>query len=174
MPNTIQPRKNRKALYNLDPRSRRKQLSAHLAEDLLVKYNTRSVTLRKGDTVVVLRGDYKGTVGKVLDVDARNTRVTVEGVTTQTAKHQSKPRWMHPSNLVVKKLDLTDPLRRKKLGASEADVSEEDRAKPKMEKKAKKSESAEEADSADQAEEEAPSKKGGRSKKAAKAADEEE
>lgn len=172
MPNTIQPRKNRKTLYNLDPRSRRKQLSAHLAEDLLVKYNTRAVTLRKGDTVVVMRGDYKGTVGKVLDVDARNTRVTVEGVTTETAKHQSKPRWMHPSNLVVKKLDLTDPLRRKKLGASEADVSDEDRAKPKMEKKSKKSESAEEAEDADQAEEEAPKK--GRSKKAAKAADEEE
>lgn len=177
MPNTIQPRKNRKTQANLDPRSRRKQISSHLAEDLLVKYNTRAVTLRKGDTVKVMRGDFAGTVGKILEIDARRTRVTVEGVTVTKADHTQKPRWVHPSNLQIKKLDLADPLRRKKLGASEADVSEEDRAKPKMEKKAKKSESAEEAQDADQAEEEAAPKgskpKGGRSKKAAKADEEE-
>jgi large subunit ribosomal protein L24 len=124
---TRQPRKQRKALYNLPAHQARKQISAHLAEPLLLKYNRRTTTLRKGDTVKVLRGDFKGTTGKVLEVDVSAMRVTVDGVVTKTAKSVSKPRPIHPSNLLITKLDLTDAFRRKKLGAAESDVTEEDR-----------------------------------------------
>ena len=46
--------------------------------------------VRKGDTVIVTSGDYKGTVGEVLSVDPKNDRVLVKGVNLKT-KHV-KPR----------------------------------------------------------------------------------
>ncbi|MHB8604263.1 MAG: 50S ribosomal protein L24 [Thermoplasmatota archaeon] len=141
---TIQPRKQRKTLYNLPPHARRKHIAAHLSEPLLLKYNRRSITVRKGDTVKVLRGDFKGHSGKILQIDSRRMRITVDGVTVDTAKHQKKPRWIDPSNVLIVKLELTDPFRREKLGAAEADIAEEDRAKPKMEKKAPKKAAADE------------------------------
>lgn len=132
---STQPRKERKTLYNLPAHLRQKQMASHLAEDLMVKHGTRSVVVRKGDTVRVLRGDFKGTTGKVLDVNTARFTVTVEGVTLETAKHAQKPRPLHPSNLVVTRLDLTDAKRREKLGAGEAEAEEKPKAK-----KAKKAE----------------------------------
>ena len=46
-----------------------------------------SVKIKKGDTVVVIAGKDKGKEGKVLAVDAKKNRVTVEGVNMIT-KHQ--------------------------------------------------------------------------------------
>lgn len=134
---STQPRKERYTLHNLPAHKNRAQIASHLDETLLLKYNTRAVTLRKGDTVRVLRGEYAGTTGKVLEVNTRTRKVTVDGVTVTKAKATQVARPLDPSNLVVTKLDLTDPLRREKLGASEADV---ERTEEKPAKKAAKKE----------------------------------
>lgn len=125
---STQPRKERKTLYNLPVHKRRGQISAHLDESLLLKYNTRSTTLRAGDTVRIMRGEYKGTTGKILEIDTRARKVTVEGVTHTKAKSTQVARALDASNLVITRLDLTDPLRRDKLGA-EAEAEEEKPAK---------------------------------------------
>jgi large subunit ribosomal protein L24 len=138
---STQPRKERKALYNAPVHERRARIASHLDEPLLLKYNTRSATLRVGDTVRVMRGEYAGTSGKVLEVNTRSGKVTVDGVTVTKADATQKPRAIDPSNLVITKLDLADPLRRAKLGASEADATP---AEPKPKKKAKKAEESEE------------------------------
>ena len=142
---STQPRKERKTLYNLPAHANRARIASHLDETLLLKYNTRSATLRKGDTVRVLRGEYAGTTGKVIEVNTRTRKVTVDGVTVTKADASQKPRPLDPSNLVITKLNLEDPFRREKLGASEADVekSEEKPAK-KPAKKAADSEAEEE------------------------------
>lgn len=134
---STQPRKERKALHNAPVHERRARIASHLDEPLLLKYNTRSATLRVGDTVRVMRGEYAGTSGKVLEVNTRSGKVTVDGVTVTKADATQKPRAVDPSNLVITKLDLSDPLRRAKLGASEADATP---AEPKPKKKAKKAE----------------------------------
>src|SRR5439155_837593 len=54
---STQPRKERKTLYNLPAHLNRARIASHLDEPLLLKYNTRSATVRKGDTVRVLRGE---------------------------------------------------------------------------------------------------------------------
>lgn len=133
---STQPRKERKALYNAPVHERRARIASHLDEPLLLKYNTRSATLRVGDTVRVMRGEYAGTSGKVLEVNTRTGKVTVDGVTVTKADATQKPRAVDPSNLVITKLDLSDPLRRAKLGASEADATPAE-PKPKKAKKAK-------------------------------------
>ena len=139
---STQPRKERRTLYNLPVHKARAQIASHLDEPLLHKYNVRSTTLRKGDTVRIMRGEYAGTTGKVLEVNTRTRKVTVDGVTVTKAKATQVARPLDPSNLVITKLDLTDPLRRQKLGASEADVEQEPAA-PKPAKKAKKTETEE-------------------------------
>ncbi len=45
--------------------------------------------VRKGDTVMVTRGDDKGRVGEVLRVDPKNAQVVVKGINLQT-KHLKK------------------------------------------------------------------------------------
>lgn len=147
---STQPRKERRTLYNLPVREKRARIASHLDEPLMLKYDTRSTTVRKGDTVRVLRGEYAGTTGKVLDVNTRTGKVTVDGVTITKADSTQKPRPIDPSNLLITKLDLTDRLRREKLGASEADVekpeaTEAPAAKPKKAKKTEEAETEEEA-----------------------------
>jgi len=142
---STQPRKERKTLYNLPAHENRARIASHLDETLLLKYNTRSATVHKGDTVRVLRGEYADHSGKVIDVDTRSRKVTVDGVTVTKADASQKPRPIDPSNLVITKLNLDDPKRREKLGASEADVEKEEPApKPKKAKKAAAAEDAEE------------------------------
>ena len=45
--------------------------------------------LKKGDEVVVIAGDHKGNVGKILEVIRSNNRVIVEGVNL-VKKHERK------------------------------------------------------------------------------------
>ena len=117
-----QPRKQRKFLFNAPLHIRRKFLSAHLSDDLITKYKRRSFPIAKGDTVKVVRGDFKGHTGKVAEVDLKRGVVKVEGVLITKADGKRVMRPLHPSNLIITKLNLTDPIRRKKL---ERGVSEE-------------------------------------------------
>ena len=142
---STQPRKERKALYNAPVHVRRARIASHLDEPLLLKYNTRSASLRVGDTVRIMRGEYAGTTGKVLTVNTRTGKVTVDGVTVSKAKATQVARALDPSNLVITKLDLTDPLRREKLGAAEGDAESREAAPKKAKKAPKKTEDEEEA-----------------------------
>ena len=131
-----QPRTERKRLYNLPVHLARRQISSHLSDDLMKKFGRRTVVLRVGDTVKVMRGDFAGTTGKVLALDTRARKVEVEGVTVEKADKTKVPRRVDASNCLVTKLDLSDKLRREKIGASESDATP---AEPKP-KKAKKTE----------------------------------
>lgn len=141
---STQPRKERRTLYNLPTHKARAKIASHLDEPLLLKYNTRSTTVRKGDTVRILRGEYAGHTGKVLEINTRTRKVTVDGVTVTKADSTQKPRPIDPSNVVITKLDLTDRLRREALGASEADVEREEKPAKAPKKAAKKEETNEE------------------------------
>src|SRR5690348_7446041 len=96
-----QPRKQRKAMYDAPHHIARKAMASHLSEELLLKYNRRSVTLVKGDEVKVLRGDFAGKTGKVIGVDASARRVTVDGVVNKKADGTEVARAIHASNLLI-------------------------------------------------------------------------
>jgi large subunit ribosomal protein L24 len=51
MTTSTHPRKQRKMLYNAPLHKKRKWLASHLAENLLLKYDRRSIPVIKGDTV---------------------------------------------------------------------------------------------------------------------------
>jgi len=130
--NSIQPRKQRKNLYNAPLHKRRKWLASHLAEDLMLKYNKRSVPVVRGDTVKVVRGNFKNHVDKVREVDLVKQVIEVEGVVTTKVDGSKVPRPIHPSNVIITKLNLTDPRRREKL---ERGLSEEAKKEIEMEAK---------------------------------------
>jgi large subunit ribosomal protein L24 len=111
-----QPRKQRKALYNAPAHARGKYLSASLSKDLRQEVGKRSLPLRSGDKVRVVRGDFKGHEGEVLTVDYGSYKVTVEEVTLSKPDGTSTFLPVDPSNLVIIDADLKDNRRIKNKG----------------------------------------------------------
>lgn len=72
------------------------------------------IRLKKGDTVVVRSGKYKGKSGKVLSTHPEINKVTVEGINV-VKKHQ-KPNREHPQGAI---LELTKPIAVSKVGILE-------------------------------------------------------
>jgi len=131
---SIQPRKQRKMRYNAPIHRRRKMIASHLAEELMLKYNKRSVTVKKGDTVKIIRGGLKGHIGKVASVDTKKMKITMEGATIAKADKSQVARPIDPSNVIITHLDLSDPWRSKKIG--EGKIKRKRKIKEKKEEKA--------------------------------------
>ncbi|MHA1583076.1 MAG: 50S ribosomal protein L24 [Candidatus Baldrarchaeia archaeon] len=112
-PKSKQPRKQRKFLYNAPLHLRNKLMTAPLSPDLRIKYGVKRLPVRKGDTVVVTRGDYKDLEGKVVKVDLKKYRIHVEGVTREKTDKSTVYYPIHPSNVMITKLDLSDKWRKK-------------------------------------------------------------
>ncbi|HID73555.1 MAG TPA: 50S ribosomal protein L24, partial [Thermoplasmata archaeon] len=99
------PRKQRKRLYNAPLHIRMKRLSSPLHPELRAKYGRRTVVVRKGDLVKVMRGGSTGHVGKVVRVDSRGGRLTIEKLTLVKADGKQVEKWVNASNVMVVKLD---------------------------------------------------------------------
>jgi large subunit ribosomal protein L24 len=110
-------RKQRKAQLNAPNHVRRKNVASHLSEGLSKDAGRRSAMVITGDTVRVMRGDGEivGTEGKVTDVNTKTGRIVIEGITMPKADGTMKARPVHASNVIITKLDLSDPLRKRKL-----------------------------------------------------------
>jgi large subunit ribosomal protein L24 len=123
---SIKPRKQRYMLYNAPLHKKRKWISSHLAENLLLKYDRRSLPVVKGDTVKVMRGNYRGHEDKISKVNVRDQTVEIEGVTLTNAKGKKIAKPIHASTLLITKLNITDKWRRQKLegGLSETTKKE--------------------------------------------------
>ena len=111
-----QPRKQRKALYNAPAHARGKHLSASLSKDLKEKLGKRTLPIRSGDKVMVLRGDFKGHEGEVLTVDYGSYKVTIEDVTLSKPDGTATFLPVDPSNVMIIDADLKDDRRIKNKG----------------------------------------------------------
>ena len=109
------PSKQRKRFFNAPLHRRVKIMSVHLSKELREKYGRRSIPIRVGDTVRVLRGDHKDTEGKVIRVDRKNYWVFVENIYRENSRGDRVYIPIHYSNLMIIDLDLSDEWRRKKL-----------------------------------------------------------
>jgi len=69
------PSKQRKTLYKAKLHLRHRFLTAKLSDELAEKYGVKRLPVRKGDTVKVVRGDWKGHEGKIVDVDLKKVRI---------------------------------------------------------------------------------------------------
>jgi len=110
-----QPRKQRKWRYTAPLHKRRKMIAAHLSQELREKYHRRSLPVRRGDVVKVMRGEYKGQSGEVSKVDTKSYKVYVSGITIKKADGREVERALDPSNLLITEVYLDDPKRRNML-----------------------------------------------------------
>jgi large subunit ribosomal protein L24 len=109
--------KQRKARANAPLHKKKRMVSAHLDSALMKEYNVRSVAVRKGDTVRVVRGDkdFKASEAKVASIDLKHMKLIIENITVPKADGTQKPKPVDPSNVLLTKLDLSDPWRKEKL-----------------------------------------------------------
>lgn len=109
---STQPRKQRKYRYNAPLHIKSKFLTAHVVKELRDKHKIRSLRVRTGDKVRVLRGQYKGREGKVDRVDSKNCKVFVNKV--DFLKKDGATRVPYPldaSNLIIVEFEGTDKKR---------------------------------------------------------------
>jgi large subunit ribosomal protein L24 len=125
--------KQRKSAANAPIHLKRKRVSARLVSDDPRLAAVRSVTVRVGDEVRVLRGDFSHggkrhggkrkiaaqdkKTHKVIRVDSSKGRIYIEGLVVSTSDNKDEAVPVHASNVVVVNLDETDPLRMQKLTA---------------------------------------------------------
>lgn len=110
-----QSRKQRKYSHNAPLHIRHKMAASTLSKELRVEYKIRAIPVRKGDTVLVTVGDSKGKSGKVTKVSYVKMAAYIEGVENTKADGSKVMYPVHPSNLVITKLDTSDKKRVSKI-----------------------------------------------------------
>ena len=96
-----QPRKQRKYRYNASLHIRRKMVSSVLSKELRKRAGKRSMPVRKGDTVQVMRGDFKGVTGKVEKVSLKKLKIYIDAVKAKKTNGQEVMRPVDPSNVMI-------------------------------------------------------------------------
>jgi large subunit ribosomal protein L24 len=110
---TIKPGKQRKMLYKAPAHVRYRLFGAPLSPDLMGTHAVKTLPVRSGDTVRVMRGDHKGFEGKISRVDRKKYRVYVEGLTREKVDGTAIPVSVHPSKVMITRLNLDDKWRKK-------------------------------------------------------------
>ncbi len=110
---SVQPRKQRKHVHNAPLHARRGLLSVNLSKPLRERFGKRSLVVRKGDEVVVMRGSLKNKSGQVEKVSISRGKVYIEGVKVKKVDGSEVARPFVPSNLQITKLTLEDRQRQK-------------------------------------------------------------
>jgi large subunit ribosomal protein L24 len=106
------PRKQRKLLYNAPAHLRHKLMAAPLSQELISSKGAKTLPVRKGDTVRIMRGDHKGFEGKISRVDLKSYRIYVEGLTREKVDGTAVFVSVHPSKVMIKNLGLDDKWRK--------------------------------------------------------------
>jgi large subunit ribosomal protein L24 len=92
------------------------------------------IRIKKGDTVIIRSGKYKGKTGKVSAVHPKLNKVTVEGI--NIVKRHRKPSRTHPQGGVT---ELTKPLWVSKVGLYDSVKKKPSRVGYKLDSKGGKS-----------------------------------
>jgi large subunit ribosomal protein L24 len=112
----MKPTKSRNQLiYNPTFHTRSKQLGSQLSEELRKKYGKKSVRVIEGDSIKIVRGEFKGVDGKIAKVSTKKSSVSVEGVKKEKTKGDKFDVYIHTSNLLVTGLNTEDKWRIAKL-----------------------------------------------------------
>lgn len=107
------PRKQRRQVEQSPMHAHRTLLKCRLDEFLQEEYGFRSLPVKKGDLVKIMRGQFRDTEGKVIKVDHKNVRIHLDSATITKSDGKEANAPVHPSNLMLVKLELDDE--RKKL-----------------------------------------------------------
>ena len=110
--------------------TRSKQLGATLSKELREKYGSRSTRVIEGDTVRVMRGEFKGIDGKVTHVSTEKNAVAIEGIKREKLKGGNIDLYIHTSNVMITGLNLEDKWRQNRLEGQKAKTPEKPKETP--------------------------------------------
>jgi|GEM_PF-255299 large subunit ribosomal protein L24 len=118
---SVQPRKQVKFRANAPNHIKRKFMGSSLDKELREKYGRKTIEVRKGDEVKVMRGKFKGKQGKVGMVDVKNTRLQIDGIQRAgKAGGEKLITWFHPSKVKIIILNVEDNRRLKTRDGSQS------------------------------------------------------
>jgi len=134
-----QKRKQRKYRANAPLHIRKNFVSANLSKPLREKYKKRSLPIRKGDGVIVMRGSFKGKSGKVERVDLKKGKVYISEISYLKKDGSKVHPPIDPSNLQITNLTMDDKKRFGKKSAKAGGSKESSNAESKEKEKQKES-----------------------------------
>jgi len=102
-------------IYRATYTTKSKQLGSALSKDLHKKYGKRSVRVIEGDSIRIVRGEYKGVDGKISTISTQKNSVSIEGIKKEKTKGDKFDVYIHTSNLVVTSLNTGDKWRMARL-----------------------------------------------------------
>ena len=143
----VKPTKMRnRMLFQATLQTRSKQMGSALSKDLQKKYGKKSARVVEGDSVTILRGEFKGVDGKVSKISTQKSSVAIDGVKKEKTKGDKFDVYIHTSNLVITSLNNDDKWRMAKLEGKDPrkqpkeTTTKENKTEPKVKKEVKKKE----------------------------------
>ena len=133
-------------LFQATLQTRSKQMGSALSKDLQKKYGKKSARVVEGDSVTILRGEFKGVDGKISNISTQKSSVAIDGVKKEKTKGDKFDVYIHTSNLVITSLNSNDKWRMAKLEGKDPrkqpkeTTTKENKTEPKVEKEVKKKE----------------------------------
>ncbi len=108
---STKPKKQRKYRFNAPLHIKGKFLHVHLSDQLSKKHGKRTMRVRKGDRVKVMKGQFKEKSGKVEKVMTKKSKVYIVGIEIHK-KDGTKTKYpISPSNIMITELELNDKKR---------------------------------------------------------------
>ena len=143
----VKPTKMRnRMLFQATLQTRSKQMGSSLSKDLQKKYGKKSARVVEGDSVTILRGEFKGVDGKISNISTQKSSVAIDGVKKEKTKGDKFDVYIHTSNLVITSLNSNDKWRMAKLEGKDPrkqpkeTTTKENKTEPKVEKEVEKKE----------------------------------
>lgn len=112
---STKPKKQRKYRFNAPLHVKQRFVHSHLSKELKKKHSKRSIGLRKGDKVRIMRGRFRKHEGKVEIIDVKKARVFVSGAGITKKDGTKRLVAIHPSNIMITEINLDDKFRQKLL-----------------------------------------------------------
>ena len=109
-----QPKKQRKYRSNAPLHIKHKLMAAHLSKELKKKHEKRSIALRKGDKVKIMRGNFKGKTGIIEKSLSKMGKVFINGIEIIKKDGTKQLAPLIPSNLLIIQLNTEDKKRKLK------------------------------------------------------------
>ena len=123
-------------LIHIPKHQRDKMIGAVLEDSLRKQYGRKNIRVVKGDSVRVMRGEYKGVEGKVEKVNTEHATFHIEGIQREKIRGGQVKVPIHSSNVMVIFLNLDDDYRSSKLqGVTKVESAASSEKKEEKEKK---------------------------------------
>jgi len=113
-------------IYRASHVTKSKQVSSPLSKDLQKKYSKKSVRVVEGDSIKIVRGEFKGVDGKIGNISVQKSSLAIEGVKKEKTKGDKFDVYVHSSNVIVTGLNSDDKWRISKLEGKKPSVKKKE------------------------------------------------